>query len=158
VYPPRLIGEAERVRLHARVGLLVCGGVAVVALTIGAVLFTAGLRPAPAASAEDQVRAVLTWMNGSYNESDFAGFASHLCPDMLRSYGYEAGWHQSRESDGPTQITVNSVDVAGGPQPRAVANVRFQAANHPDAKTLDVDFLREGNEWKACRYHAPQDV
>jgi hypothetical protein len=36
----------------------------------------------------------------------------------------------------------------------AIANVRFAAANHEDARTLDVDFLREGAEWKACRYHA----
>jgi hypothetical protein len=94
-------------------------------------------------------------MNGSYNRSDFEAFASHVCADMLRAGGYEAGWYQSRESDGPTQITVNSVDVTGHD---AVANVRFVAANHSDAKTLDVDFLREGDQWKACRYAAGQSV
>jgi len=156
VYPSAIIRKAEQVRLHARIGLLIFGGAAAVALTLVALLIALGMRSAPAASDEDQVRAVLIRMNGSYNQSDFAGFASHLCPDMRRDNGYEAGWHQSRESDGPTQITVNSVDVTGGPDPRAVANVRFQAANHPDAKTLDVDFLREGGEWKACRYHPVQ--
>jgi len=40
----------------------------------------------------------------------------------------------------------------------AVANVRFIAANHEDAKTLDIDFLRDGAEWKACRYHAGNSV
>ncbi|MGX9789340.1 Rv0361 family membrane protein [Mycobacterium sp. MMS18-G62] len=158
VYPPGIIGEAERVRSHARIGLLIAGGVAVVALTFVALFVAVGMRSGPATSDEDQVRAVLTRMNGSYNSSDFAGFASHLCPDMLRANGYEAGWHQSRESDGPTQITVNSIDVTGGAQPRAVANVQFQAANHEDTKTLDIDFLREGSEWKACRYHAPRAV
>jgi hypothetical protein len=74
---------------------------------------------------------------------------------MLRADDYEAGWYQSRKSDGPTQITVNSVDVTGDD---AVANVRFVAANHADAKTLDIDFLREGAEWKACRYAAGQPV
>jgi hypothetical protein len=38
--------------------------------------------------------------------------------------------------------------------PDAVANVRFQAANHADAKTLDVEFRRDGADWKACRYNA----
>ncbi len=40
----------------------------------------------------------------------------------------------------------------------AGANVRFVAANHEDAETLDIDFLREGAEWKACRYHAARSV
>lgn len=125
------------------------------ALTIAAAVVFIALRPAPVASDQDQVRAVLNRMNGSYNRSDFDGFAAHICPDMLRADGYEAGWYHSRRSDGPTEITVNSVDVAGDD---AVANVRFEAANHSDAKTLDVDFLREGAEWKACRYHAPRTV
>jgi hypothetical protein len=139
------------VRLHARLGLLIVGGAAVVALALVALLITVGTRSAPVASEEDQVRAVLYGMNGSYNRSDFAAFASHLCPDMLRADQFEAGWHKSRESDGPTQITVNSVDVRGD---GAVANVRFEAANHADPKTFDVDFLREGADWKACRYRA----
>jgi hypothetical protein len=94
-------------------------------------------------------------MNGSYNRSDFEAFASHVCADVLRVKDYEAGWHQSRTTDGPTHITVNSVDVNGAD---AVANVRFIAANHEDAKTLDIDFLRDGAEWKACRYHAGNSV
>jgi hypothetical protein len=40
----------------------------------------------------------------------------------------------------------------------AVANVRFFAANRGDAKTLDIDFFREGADWKACRYHAGRSV
>lgn len=113
------------------------------------------LAPASAGAAtdEDQVRAVLDGMNGSYNRSDFTGFASHLCADMLKAAGFEAGWYASRNSDGPTQITINSVAVTGGPNPKAVANVRFQAANHAQAKTLDVEFLRQGPDWKACRYN-----
>jgi hypothetical protein len=110
---------------------------------------------AQAATDEDQVRAVLDGMNGSYNSSDFRGFASHLCADMINAAGFEAGWYASRKSDGPTQITINSVEVAGvSDTRRAVANVRFEAANHADTKTLDVEFLREGAEWKACRYEA----
>ena len=105
--------------------------------------------PAHAATDEDQVRAVLNGMNGSYNSSDFKGFAAHLCADMLRRAGFEAGWYASRKSDGTTQIIINSVEVTGVD---AVANVRFEAANHADTKTLDVEFLREGAEWKACRY------
>ena len=110
---------------------------------------------AQAATDEDQVRAVLNGMNGSYNRSDFTEFASHLCADLLRSAGFEAGWYASRKSDGPTQITINSVDVTG---PDAVANVRFQAANHTDTKTLDVEFLRQGADWKACRYDVGQYI
>jgi hypothetical protein len=128
---------------RARNGLCIAGCVAV----LGAA--TAG--PASAATDEDQVRAVLNGMNGSYNSSDFTGFASHLCADMLKAAGFEAGWYASRKSDGPTQITINSVEVAGVD---AVANVRFEAANHADTKTLDVEFLREGADWKACRYDA----
>ena len=108
--------------------------------------------PAAAATDEEQVRAVLTGMNGSYNQSDFNGFAAHVCAAMLNAAGFEAGWYASRKSDGPTQITVNSVQVTGGPTPQAVANVRFQAANRADAKTLDVELLRIGSDWKACRY------
>lgn len=111
--------------------------------------------PARAASDEDQVRAVLDKMNNSYNDANFGAFASHLCADLLMSPGYEAGWYSSRESDGPTKIAVNSVHVKGDD---AVANVRFDAANREDAKTLDVDFLRDGGDWKACRYHAGQSV
>jgi hypothetical protein len=113
---------------------------------------------AQAATDEDQVRAVLNGMNGSYNRSDFKEFASHLCADMLKAAGFEAGWYASRKSDGPTQITINSVEVADVPHPQAVANVRFQAANHLEAKTLDVEFLRNGAEWKACRYNAGQYI
>ena len=83
------------------------------------------------------------------NSTDFRGFASHLCADMLKAAGLEASWYASRKSDGPTQITINSVEVTGVD---AVANVRFEAANHADTKTLDVEFLHEGAEWKACRY------
>jgi hypothetical protein len=138
-----------------RTGLFIAGGALVAALAIVAALMMVTARPAPTASDEDQISAVLKGMNGSYNQSDFAAFASHVCADMLRSDAYEAGWYQSRQSDGPTQITVNSVDVTGDD---AVANVRFVAANHTDAKTLDIDFLREGAEWKACRYQAGQPV
>jgi hypothetical protein len=136
---------------RARNGLCIAGSVAV----LGAA--TAG--PASAATDEDQVRAVLNGMNGSYNSTDFKGFASHLCTDMLKAAGLEAGWYASRKSDGPTQITINSVEVAGVSDiRRAVANVRFEAANHADTKTLDVEFLREGAEWKACRYDAGQYI
>ena len=139
----------------ARKGLFIAGGALAAALAIVAALMVVTTRPAPTATDEDQVRRLLEGMNGSYNRSDFAAFASHVCADMLRAGGYEAGWYQSRESDGPTQITVNSIDVTGD---NAVANVRFVAANHSDAKTLDVDFLRAGDQWKACRYAAGQSL
>ncbi|MDT5184057.1 MAG: hypothetical protein QOI29_2215 [Mycobacterium sp.] len=134
-------------------GLFIAGGALAAALAIVAALMVVTTRPTP--TDEDQVRRVLAGMNGSYNRSDFEAFASHVCADMLRAGDYEAGWYQSRKSDGPTQITVNSVDVTGDD---AVANVRFVAANHSDAKTLDVDFLREGDQWKACRYAAGQSL
>jgi len=116
-------------------------------------LATAGA--AAAATDEDQVRGVLNVMNGSYNRTDFTGFAAHLCADMLKPAGFEEGWYASRKSDGPTQITINSVQVTG---PGAVANVRFQAANRTDAKTFDVEFQRVGADWKACRYDASQYI
>lgn len=130
---------------------------AAMAITMG--LSVLASAPSSAASDEEQVRAVLNGMNASYNRTDFGTFASHLCAAMLNAAGLEAGWYASRKSDGPTQITINSVDVTGGPRPQvAVANVRFVAANHSDAKTLDVEFLREAGEWKACRYDAGQSV
>ena len=130
----------------------------VATFAIVAVVSMATAGTASAATDEDQVRAVLNGMNGSYNRSDFKEFASHLCADMVKAAGFEAGWYASRKSDGPTQITINSVEVAGVPHPRAVANVRFQAANHADAKTLDVEFVRDGAEWKACRYDEGQHI
>lgn len=138
-----------------RNGLFIVGGALAVALAMVAALILLTTRPAPAATDEDRVRAVLAGMNGSYNRSDFKAFASHVCADMLRADAYEAGWYQSRQSDGPTRITVNSVDVTGDD---AVANVRFVAANHTEAKTLDIDFLRDRGEWKACRYQTGQSV
>ena len=120
----------------------------VAAIVAGLVLLSSA--PAQAATDEDQVRAILNGMNGSYNRSDFTGFAAHLCDDMLKGADFEVGWYASRKSDGPTEITINSVQVKG---PDAVANVRFQAANHADAKTLDVEFRRDGADWKACRYN-----
>jgi hypothetical protein len=120
-------------------------------LTIFTVVGVAVAGPAAAATDEDQVRAILDRMNSSYNSTDFTGFAAHLCTDMLKPTSFEAGWYASRKSDGPTQITINSVEVTG---PDAVVNVRFQAANQPHPKTLDVEFLRDGPEWKACRYDA----
>jgi hypothetical protein len=78
---------------------------------------------------------------------------------MLKAAGLEASWYASRKSDGPTQITINSVEVRAVSEiPRAVANVRFEAANHADTKTLDVVFLRVGADWKACRYDAGQYI
>ena len=130
----------------------------VAALAIATGLSVLASPPASAATDEDQVRAVLNGMNGSYNRTDFNGFASHLCADMLKAADFEAGWYASRKSDGPTQITINSVEVTGGPHPQAVANVRFQAANHTDAKVVDVEFLREDAEWKACRYDVGQYI
>jgi len=120
----------------------------VAAIVAGLVLLSSA--PAQAATDHDQVRAILNVMNGSYNRTDFTGFTAHLCDDMLKAADFEAGWYASRKSDGPTQITINSVQVKG---PGAVANVRFQAANHVDAKTLDVEFRRDGTDWKACRYN-----
>jgi hypothetical protein len=134
-----IIGDAEAMRR-------------VLAIVAGLVVLSSA--PAQAATDEDQVRGVLNGMNGLYNRSDFKEFAAHLCADMTKAAGFEAGWYASRKSDGPTQITINSVEVTGGPHPQAVANVRFQAANRADAKTLDVEFLREGAEWKACHYDA----
>jgi hypothetical protein len=139
----------------ARKGLFIAGSALAAALAMVAVLMLVTTWPAPAATDEDEVRAVLAGMNGSYNQSDYEAFASHVCADMLRGDSYEAGWYLSRQSDGPTQITVNSIDVTGDD---AVANVRFVAANHTDAKTLDIDFLREGADWKACRYQTGQSV
>jgi|GEM_PF-4898415 len=113
--------------------------------------------PAVAAPApdEDAVRTVLNRMNTSYNGMDFGGFAANLCPDMLQSAGFAANWYASRKTDGPTKITVNSVSVRGD---RAVANVRFEAANRDDPKTLDIDLIRNGGEWKACRYNPGRAV
>jgi hypothetical protein len=125
---------------------------AVVAMSVA----TAG--PAFAATDSDRVRAVLDMMNASYNRSDFDAFASHLCAGMRQTVGFEAGWYVSRNANGPTRITVNSVNVDGDPAHLAVANVRFKAANREDAKTLDVEFIREGTDWKACRYHGGQTV
>jgi hypothetical protein len=138
-----IIGQAE-----AMSRLIVVGGVV-------AALVVATTGSASAATDEDQVRAVLDGMNSSYNRSDFETFASHVCANMLKGAGFEAGWYASRQSDGPTQITINSVDVTGVD---AVANVRFVAENHADAKTLDIEFLREGAEWKACRYNPGQYI
>ena len=125
----------------------------VAAIVAGLVMLSSA--PAQAATDEDQVRAVLNGMNGSYNRSDFSGFAADICDDMLNGAGFKAGWYASRKSDGPTQITINAVQVNGV---NAVANVRFQAANHADAKTLDVEFRRDGADWKACRYQAGQYI
>jgi hypothetical protein len=144
------MGLRVRNRLH-----ITGGAVVAAALSLAGVLIVVTPGPTSAATDEDQVRAVLDGMNGSYNRSDFDTFASHLCAGMLRVDDFEAGWYESREADGPTRITINSVDVIGD---GAVANVRFEAAKHEDAKTLDVDFVREGAEWKACRYHAGRTV
>jgi hypothetical protein len=142
--------QADAMRSHTRV----CGLALATLMGLG----VAAGAPASAASDEDQVRAVLTRMNASYNGADFNGFASHLCNDMLQSAGFAAGWYASRQTDGPTQITVNSVRVSGNPPSRAVANVRFDAANRKDAKTLDVDLVRDGADWKACRYSSGRTV
>jgi hypothetical protein len=127
------------------------GAVAILAISAVASVATAG--PAPAATDADRVRAVLTTMNNSYNRSDFVEFAAHLCADMLQTPGFAAGWYQSRRADGPTRITINSVNIAGDD---AIANVRFEAAER--VKTLDIDFVRENADWKACRYNAGQTV
>ncbi len=118
----------------------------------------ASAAPAPAAGDEDQVRAVLDGMNGSYNREDFVSFAAHVCASMRRAAGFEAEWYASRKADGPTRIAVDSVTVAGEPGVTAVATVRFAAANQPAAKTFDIDFLREGSEWKACQYHPTRSI
>ena len=124
----------------------------VVLPSVGAALMILSAVPAHASTYEDQVRAVLDGMNASYNGADFDGFASHLCADMRRAPGFKAGWYQSRKVDGPTRITVISVNVAGDPPSRAIANVRFAAANQADPTILEVDFVRESADWKACRY------
>jgi hypothetical protein len=131
------------------------GGVAIAALTVVAPLSAIASVPAGADSPEIQVRAVLDGMNGSYNRRDFDGFAAHICAGMLRAAGFREGWYESRKLDGPTRITINSIRISGD---GAVANVRFEAANHDDPKTLDIDFLREGAEWKAYRYRTGRHI
>lgn len=137
--------------VRARNGLLISA--VLVAATAVSNVITTGV--ATAATDEAQVRAVLEAMNGLYNASDFNAFASHVCADMLRANDFQTGWYASRRADGATQITINSVAVSGN---GAVANVRFQAAKHADARTFDVEFLREGAAWKACRYHPTRSV
>jgi hypothetical protein len=124
-------------------------------LAIVAVVSVPAAGPAHAASDADQVRGVLDGMNIAYNGSDFDAFASHVCANMLHANGFKAGWYASRRTDGPTRITINSVHVAGDD---AVANVRFEAENRGEPKTLDVGFVRVGAEWKACRYDAGRAV
>ncbi|MCV7042334.1 hypothetical protein BST36_13855 [Mycolicibacterium moriokaense] len=126
--------------------------------SVGAALLILSAAPAQASTSEDQVRAVLAGMNTSYNGADFDGFASHLCADMRQAPGFEAGWYRSRKADGPTRITVLSVDVAGDPPSRAVANVRFAAANQAAPAVVEVDFVRESSEWKACRYSQARNI
>jgi hypothetical protein len=128
------------------------------ALAVVAALAIVVSPPSQAATDEDQVRAVLTGMNAAYNGSDFSEFAAHLCPTMLQTAGFAANWYASRSSDGPTRITVNSVKVHGDPPDLAIANVRFEAAKRGDAKTLDIDLVRDGAAWKACRYNAGRTV
>lgn len=129
----------------------------VAVLAVGATLpIVAG--PAHAAGDEEQVRAVLDGMNGSYNRSDFASFAAHVCPALRDAEDFEKSWYASREADGPTRIAIDSVTLAGSPAAAAVATVRFAAANQPNPKTFDIDFFREGSEWKACQYHPAKDV
>ena len=126
-------------------------------LTVLAVLGLAGPSgTARAATDQEQVRAVLDGMNDSYNRFDFDGFAQHVCTAMRHSAGFEADWYSSRRVDGPTEITVRSVAVAGDPATSAVANVRFEAASHTE--TLAVDFVREGAQWRACRYHPVETI
>ncbi len=114
--------------------------------------------PASAATEEDQIRAVLDGMNTSYNRADFVSFASHVCSGMKKADGFEEGWRASRQTDGPTDITVYSVSVTGTPPSRAVADVKFAAANRSDAKVMEVDFVREGAQWKACAYAQGRSV
>jgi hypothetical protein len=127
----------------------------VATLAIVAAVSVAAAGTAHAATDADQVRGVLDVLNNAYNSSDFDAFASHLCAQMRETDDFKAGWYVRRRVDGPTRITVNSVNVAGDD---AFANVRFEAANRTDAKTMDVEFIREGLDWKACRYHAGRSV
>ncbi|MGV0714039.1 transcriptional regulator [Mycolicibacterium sp. XJ662] len=112
--------------------------------------------PAAAATDKEQVRAVLNGMNDSYNRFDFDAFATYVCAAMRDDDGFEPAWYSSRRVDGPTRISVGSVSVAGDPATSAMANVRFEAAHHTE--TLAVEFVREGAQWKACRYHAVEAV
>lgn len=129
------------------------GGAALAVLMGLSVVLSPAARAAPD---EEQVRDVLAGMNAAYNGTDFTEFASHLCPTMLQNAGFAANWYASRKTDGPTRIVVNSVRVAGNV---ALANVRFEAANQKDAKTLDIDLVRDdGSEWKACRYITGRSV
>lgn len=123
------------------------------ALPAAALLLLAPASPTAAATEEDQIVAVLTGMNGSYNRADFTGFAAHVCDDMRQARDFEAGWYASRRADGPTRITVHSVSVRGD---GAVADVRFEAEHHDE--TLDVDLIRDAAGWKACRYSSGQTV
>ena len=47
-------------------------------------------------------------------------------------------------------------DRAGLTGDDTVADVRFVAAKREDARTLAIDFLRKGAQWKARRYLATQ--
>ncbi|MCV7278263.1 transcriptional regulator [Mycolicibacterium flavescens] len=123
------------------------------AAAVAAAVSTLLAAPAVADSGEQEIRAVLDAMNSSYNRTDFAGFAAHVCADMLQGAAFAAGWYESRKVDGPTRITVESVSTRGDD---AVAHVRFQAGGNN--RTFDVDFLREGSQWKACQYHPTQSA
>ncbi|KUI12917.1 hypothetical protein AU193_03990 [Mycobacterium sp. GA-1285] len=131
---------------------------AIAGFALSAAVSSALAAPAAAASDEEQVRAVLDGMNGSYNRVDFASFATHVCASMRGAAGFEAEWYAGRQADGPTRISIHSVTIAGKPPSSAVATVRFAATNQPSTKTFDIDFVREGGEWKACQYHPTRSV
>ncbi|MGV0643581.1 Rv0361 family membrane protein [Mycolicibacterium sp. XJ879] len=129
----------------------------IAALTVLAVLGLAWpSSTARAATDQEQVRAVLNGMNDSYNRFDFDAFAMYVCAAMRNDDGFEPGWYSSRRVDGPTRISVGAVSVAGDPATSAMATVRFEAAHHTE--TLAVEFVREGAQWKACRYHAVEAI
>jgi hypothetical protein len=138
-------------------GLIIGGLVAALVLVAAAVITVVVLRSPsdvattgstqPSASQqtdEEQIKDAVEKFEKAWNDRDFDGFKPILCQEMQNDKQFnENEFLDARSENGEVKLDVESVEVDGD---SATASV-----THDGGNADDIDFVREGGNWKWCK-------
>ena len=130
-------------------GLIIGGVVAAIAVVaIAAAVLVVVLTRESKPSDEEQIRAVLTGMQDAWNGENWNEFKGFVCePSMQDDPPTDEDLQEERDQQGRSELTVKSIEISGD---KASASVEQTYENSDEPDTEDVDFVREGDDWKVC--------
>jgi hypothetical protein len=107
-----------------------------------------GGSPSSAASADDQIRAVVADLESAWNNTDYDAFIKHTCRTFASDSSHsEKSFTRDRSQNGEATLKVTSIKVKGD---SADVTVDRKYADQPKARPATLDFVKEDGEWKMC--------